>query len=105
MKGGIYISTHSGLTFSDDLMVNFILESNNLSEDIEDNILNSEENGIKSWYVSYTDSYKNLTCMLMYKRKDDKLWFVSGEVEPEYWKSGWEDKIVRIFTSFNIDSN
>ena len=80
IKGGIYISAYEGITFSDEYMADFILESNNLPVDFKQEILNGEENGVKSWYVSYTDPDNNLTFMLMYKRKGDKLWFVSAVV-------------------------
>lgn len=69
IKGGIYISLYNGITFSDEHMETFILESNNLPDNFRENVLSGTENGIKSWYVSYTDSENNLTCMSMYKRK------------------------------------
>jgi hypothetical protein len=104
IKGGIYISAHEGITFPDQHMADFILESNNLPVDFKENILNGEENGIKSWYISYTDTNNHLTCMSMYKRKGDKLWFVSTEIEPTLWKNGWQEIIIKILTSFKIDA-
>jgi hypothetical protein len=104
IKGGIYISTHEGITFTDEHMADFILKSNNLPVDFKHKILNGEENGIKSWYISYTDTDNNLTCMSMYKRKADKLWFVTTEIEPFLWKNGWKEIIIKILTSFNINA-
>ncbi|MCB0750426.1 MAG: hypothetical protein KDC52_03010 [Ignavibacteriae bacterium] len=104
IKGGIYISLYNGITFSDEHMETFILESNNLPDNFRENVLSGTENGIKSWYVSYTDSENNLTCMSMYKRKGDKLWFVSTEIEPELWNNGWKDIIVKILISFKINA-
>ena len=103
MEGGIYISAYNGITFPDEKMNSFILESSNLSSEYEDRIGSGEENGIKSWYLSYTDSNNTLTCMRMWKRKGDNLWFVSTEIEPKYWKKGWKDVIVKILTSFEIN--
>ena len=85
-------------------METFILESNNLPDNFRENVLSGTENGLKSWYVSYTDSENNLTCMSMYKRKGDKLWFVSTEIEPELWNNGWKDIIVKILISFKINA-
>ena len=104
IKGGIYISLYNGITFSDEHMETFILESNNLPDNFRENVLSGTENGIKSWYVSYTDSENNLNCMSMYKRKGDKLWFVSTEIEPELWNNGWKDIIVKILISFKINA-
>ena len=104
IKGGIYISLYNGITFSDEHMETFILESNNLPDNFRENVLSGTENGLKSWYVSYTDSENNLTCMSMYKRKGDKLWFVSTEIEPELWNNGWKDIIVKILISFKINA-
>ncbi|HEY5774029.1 MAG TPA: PsbP-related protein, partial [Chitinophagaceae bacterium] len=103
IKGGIYISVYNGITFPDDNMKNFILESNNLPAELEENILNGEENGIKSWYVSYTDSTNNLTCMLTYKRKGNYLLFVSTEIEPKLWKSGWKETMTEIILSIKLE--
>jgi len=102
IKGGIYISVYNGITFPDENMKNFILESNNLPAEFEQNILNGEENGIKSWYVSYTDSTNNLTCMSVYKRKGDFLFFVSTEIEPKLWKSGWKEIMTEIILSIEL---
>ncbi len=102
MIGGIYISAYDGITFSDERMNDFILDSNNLPDDFRKNILSGEENGIKSWYISYTDTTNNLTCMSMYKRMNAKLWFVSTEIEPDLWKKGWQNIIVNILISFEI---
>lgn len=59
LKGGIYISAHEGITFPDEHMADFILESNNLPRDFKQNILSGEKNGIRTWYISYTDSDKS----------------------------------------------
>ena len=102
MEGGIYISAYNGITFPDEKMNSFILESSNLSSEYEERIGSGEENGIKSWYLSYSDSNNTLTCMRMWKRKGNNLWFVSTEIEPKYWKKGWKDIIVKVLTSFEI---
>ena len=105
IKGGIYISAYEGITFPNEHMADFILESNNLPVDYKQKILNGEENGIKSWYISYTDPNNNLTCISMYKRKGDKLWFVSTEIEPSLWKNGWKEIILKILTSFKLNAS
>lgn len=104
IKGGIYISAYDSITFPDEFVVDFILESNNLSVDFKQNILNSEENGIKSWYISYTESNSNLICMSMYKRKGNNLWFISTEIEPNLWENGWKEIIIKILMSFKINT-
>jgi len=102
MEGGIYISAYNGITFPDEEMTSFILKSSNLTSESEDRIGSGEENGIKSWYISYTEPDNTLTCMRMYKRKDDNLWFVSTEIEPKYWRKGWKDIIVKVLSSFEV---
>ena len=102
IKGGIYISGYSGITFSDEYMTDFILESNSLSTDFKKNIRIKEEKGIKSWYISYTDTKNNLVCISAYKRLGENLWFVSTEMDPKLWKKGWKEIIVEIIVSFEI---
>tara|TARA_R110002126_G_scaffold291204_1_gene450936 strand:- start:233 stop:694 length:462 start_codon:yes stop_codon:yes gene_type:complete len=102
MKGGIYISVYKNITLPEEKMVDFILETNNLTTESEKNILKGEENGIKSWYISYTDSISNLTCMSAYKSKGHDLWFITTEIEKEEWNNGWKEKIVEILQSFTI---
>ena len=55
------------------MMKNFILESNKLSPEFEQNIIYGNE--IKYWYLSYTDSQNNLIYMSAYKRREEYLWF------------------------------
>ena len=102
IKGGIYISAYNNITFPDENMNSFILQSNHLPAEFEQNILNGEENGIKSWYLSYTDQKKKLTCMSIYKRKGENLWFFSTEIDPELWKKGWKEIIIEIITSIEL---
>ena len=101
-SGGIYVSLYEGINFSDDLMIPFILESNVLPSEFEQNILNTQENGIKTWIVSYTNSHNNLTCISMYKKKEDNLWFVSTEIDPSLWKNGWSEIIIKVLDSFEV---
>lgn len=101
-KCGIYISMNKGITFPDEHMEDFIIESNYLPISFKTNILSNKEKGVKTWIVSYTDPNNNLTCMSMYKRMNDKLWFISSECAPNEWRNGWKEKIVEILTSFNI---
>ena len=102
IKGGIYISAYNGITFPDEHMNSFILESNNLPAEFEKNILNGEENGIKSWYLSFTDPKNNLTRMSAYKRKGENLWFFSTEIEPKLWEKGWKEIITEIILSIEL---
>ncbi len=102
MKGGIYISAYNNISLPEEKMVDFILGTNNLTPESEKNILTGEENGVKSWYISYTDSINGLTCMSAYKSYKNNLWFVSTEIPKEDWKNGWKDKIVEILQSFTI---
>jgi len=104
MKGGIYISAYEDITLPDEHFADFILETNDLPVSFKKNISSSLENGIKSWYISYTESTNNLTCMSMYKRKGDNLWFVSTEIEPDLWKNGWKEIVIKILLSFKITS-
>ena len=83
-------------------MNKFILESNKLPDQYEQNILNVEENDVKSWYVSYADSNSNLICMSAYKRKGDYLLFVSTEIEPKLWKNGWKETFTKVINSIKL---
>ncbi|GAO44788.1 hypothetical protein [Flavihumibacter petaseus] len=103
-KGGIFISVREGLTFPDQHMEDLILQIEHLPAEWKPRILHGVEKGIRSWYISYTASDHNLTCMSIYKRKGDRLWFVSTETETGLWKNGWNDIIKKILTSFEIAS-
>jgi len=102
MKGGIYISAYQNISFPDEHMADFIVDANNLTADFKQQILNSEANGIRSWHILYTDTINNLTCTSMYKRKKDKLWFISIEIEPDLWENGWKEVVIKILSSFKI---
>lgn len=98
-RGGIYISLHNGITLPDENMKTFIIESNNLNSEFEKNIFSGTEHGVRSWYISYTDTENNLICMAAYKRRGTAMLFVSAEIEPGLWKNGWKELIVEIISS------
>ncbi len=102
MRGGIYISKHNNITFPDEDIKDFILESNQLPKEATSDIIFGEENGIKSWYISYTDTVNNLICMSAYKRKGSYLLFVSTEIEPNQWENGWKEIIIEIISSITL---
>ncbi len=102
MKGGIFISTYNNINITDSEMPNFILESNELNEDFISNIAENEIDGIKTWIISYTDTTNNLTCMSLYKKHKNNIWFISTETEPIHWQNGWKEKIVKILSSIQI---
>ena len=102
MKGGIYITEYSGITLTDHRIEDFILESNHLPDEYASEILKGEENGIKSWYISYTDTENHLTCISTYKKKGDYLLFISTEIEPEIWNNGWKEIITEIILSIDL---